>query len=391
MLDLRELTESSQAILEILALNLDEEGLRASEIAQIAHFSRQTIYQELEKLSKKGLVAKAEKDGVLVFTISDEDLRWHILGTLRESQEIFSKDGKLRTSFKTYGRSKLVFCEPGYLPDSLSTLVGGRASVYGCRINLEPISTSQIGFLLGLEENIAKAHMELMGTFWAIESSRSDDIVREYNIGVGTRNLMQSLLPHNEAIIRLIFAVQEDMGGYFGIIYFLEGKKILHTIDSLRLTILSPKIPLGKSFATGLRNIGILPYVETYRVEREQLLTEPFEINSEHIVGFLSDPRYKTKVARAAVLRIPPNNVNFKENGFGTLMAWAPLPLIDECLEKKNPLWLTHFVRFSFGPSLIPTEFRDSSEIYFGLLHSIPEMSELPHCARRITTLRAVK
>lgn len=373
MFDIRELPDSSRAILEVLALNLDEEGLKVSDIAQIIHFSRQTIYHELEKLSKTGLVSEDQKDGVSIFKISDDDLRWQILGTLKESQEIFSKDGELRKSFRVYGPSKLIFGDPAYLPDSYPTLVGGKGPIYGCRINLKPISSSQVGFLLGLEENVEKAHLGLMGTYWAIESRESSEYVRRYDIGVGTRNLTQSLLTHNEATIRLIFAVEEDMGGYFGIMYFLEGRKFLHTIDSLELTILSPKIPLGKSFATGWNNMGVLPYVEIYRVEREQLLANPIQINSQHVVGFLSDPRYKRKVARAAVLQIPPNTISLKENGLRTLLAWAPLPLIDECLEKKTPMWVTDFVRFSFGPSLTPPELRDSSEIYFGFLHSIPE------------------
>lgn len=366
------LPESSRKVLEVLALNLGEEALRVSDISKLVQYSRQTIYQDLEELLDKGLIIRSESGGVSVFKMSSEELRWEILGTAKERQEIFSKQGTLKTSYRIHSISKPVFCDPAYLPDSLSSKIGGKAPIYGCSMNLKPIPISQIALLLGFQERLDEVHMSLMGSYWAIESYGSN----EHNIGVGVKNLIQMLPSYDRAVIRLVFTIEEDLGGYFGMIYFLEGRKLHHTINSLKLTVLSPKIPIGKSFVTDWENTGILPYIETYRVKRMPLLTKPIRINSEHIVGFISDPRYKRKVATAAILQLPKDAMDIIRSDFRTIIAWAPLPLISLCLEKGEPMFLTHFIRFITGPKIIPAELRDCFDMYFGLLSS-PAMVKL--------------
>lgn len=325
MIDINSLSRSMKQILQVLALNFSEKGLKASDITALTAFSRQMVYKDLRELDRWGLVKSEDVRGVLRYDLARNDLKLYFLAKAGEKKALSSVDGRLLNSYKIRSSCRPVFYDPLWLP---------RDNIYGCSVFLESIPTSHFSLFQRLQENLSETHNSLGEMHWTVIDAYNVDEPHLCRIGVGLSPLLKTLAEHKKAAVKIVFGVQDFLGEFVFNTYYLEARLFNGVLDQIRLTILTQKIPIGKKFVVGWNRIGFLPYVEPFEVEMQNLFSEhETTTNSSSLTAFTYDPRLKRKSISDVILKIPHRSLH---PDIPILMAAVMPGSIDDIIKTKS-------------------------------------------------------
>ena len=274
--------ESVQQIIRVLALH---GPLKASEIARITGFHKQTIYKGLAVLSKDDLL-KVKEDGTNKYSLSEEADSNQILSHFETEDKygILTMNGEPLNSIHIQEEFRATFIEFGYLPAE---------KIYGCKIYLDSLTKSTIASIRTFADNLRKLHYRLESVYWTIDGySRSDGT----DFGVGVESLIRTIAQDGrkrKTVVAVTFVVQDWFGGYFGLIYNIQARwtnldRNNGVIDQTKLHIILDKIPIGKEFAISWSQQGQLPFVEEYVSIPEKLLDGEIRLSEKHILGVVN-------------------------------------------------------------------------------------------------------
>ena len=273
--------ESIQQILRAMALH---GALKASDISRLTGFHRQTVYKGLSKLVEDE-ISTITGEGTNLYSLSDSVDPNQISGFFESEKEygILTIHGEALDSIDIPGRFRGTFFSFGFIP---------QGAVYGSRIHLESIPTSAIVLFRHFAGMLKTLHYGLEEIYWTIDTYYGSD---EAEFGVGIESFIKTISQEREkkkAAINVSFMVQDWFGGYFGFLYNIQARWINQginkgVIDHIELHIVLDKIPIGKKFTISWTEQGLLPFVEEFVIEAENVMDTEMRLNEENILGFV--------------------------------------------------------------------------------------------------------
>lgn len=274
----------SESMTRVLQYMIDfEDPVTIQRLAQVTNLSLQTVQLAINNLIEQSYIFESnDKAYQITEGLSKDFLRKQL--EKQAKQVLYDINGNTLPSVRLMTDLEGTFFESTYLPQS--------DELYGCHLDLERLTTSNIVQIAQFSEIIQSCHYAVRGIYWTIMDYRGFS-----HFGIGIESLVESIKLEEDklkAAVYITWAIEDWFGGFYSFFYHMSSRWINYGpndgifIDPT-LTIVLDKIPIGKDFAISWGRCDLLPYVNQYQVQKQILSNRIESLDSGKIIGYNPD------------------------------------------------------------------------------------------------------